>query len=195
MRRSGSCRSSSLRSRAPVQPRAAGRRSAAVASEEPGSFVTPIVNAPRARARSTYSSTSGVWPDCESPEHQRAAKVDLRPVVDRERDRVAHRRPRRQQAESVDAVRRRIVGRAMPDHPHEVETPARGLFGYGRVFVCVLEQPSERGRLLADLCQELRAGYCGRVRCGCSAHGDGFRGRNTGAAPGRSRRLSSVTSR
>jgi len=41
--------------------------SAAVASEESGSLVTPIVNAPRARARSTYSSTSGVWPDCESP--------------------------------------------------------------------------------------------------------------------------------
>ena len=26
----------------------------------------PIVNAPALRARVTYSSTSGVWPDCES---------------------------------------------------------------------------------------------------------------------------------
>ena len=41
--------------------------SAAVASSDAGSFVTAIVNAPAARARLTYSTTSGVWPDCESP--------------------------------------------------------------------------------------------------------------------------------
>ena len=83
----------------------------------------------------------------------------------------------------------------MPDHPHEVEATARGLLGDRRVLVCVLEQPSERGRLLADLGQQLRAGYRRRVRCGRSTHGDGFRGMNTGAALDRSRRLSSVTSR
>ena len=83
----------------------------------------------------------------------------------------------------------------MPDHPHEVEAAARGLLGYGRVLVCVLEQPPERGRLLADLCQQLRAGYRRRVRCRRGAHGDGLRGRKTGAALDRSRRLSSVTSR
>ena len=41
--------------------------SAADASAEPGSFVIATVSAPRARARSTYDTTSGVRPDCESP--------------------------------------------------------------------------------------------------------------------------------
>jgi hypothetical protein len=40
--------------------------SEASASGEESSFVSAIVKAPRARARSTYSTTSGVWPDCES---------------------------------------------------------------------------------------------------------------------------------
>ena len=83
----------------------------------------------------------------------------------------------------------------MPDHPHELEAAAGGLRGHGRVLVCVLEQPPERRRLLADLRQQLRAGYRRRVRCGGGAHGAGLRGRKTGAALDRSRRLSSVTSR
>ncbi len=40
--------------------------SAAWARSDSGSFVSPIVKAPPRRARSTYSSTSGVLPDCES---------------------------------------------------------------------------------------------------------------------------------
>jgi len=39
---------------------------ASAARSESTSFVTATVNAPRRRARRTYSSTSGVWPDCES---------------------------------------------------------------------------------------------------------------------------------
>ena len=41
--------------------------SAASASSDAASFVTAIVNAPVARAPRTYSTTSGVWPDCERP--------------------------------------------------------------------------------------------------------------------------------
>ncbi len=41
--------------------------SAIRASSEAGSFVTAIVSAPSERARATYSTTSGVSPDCESP--------------------------------------------------------------------------------------------------------------------------------
>ena len=41
--------------------------SAVAASSDPGSFVTAIVSAPSARARATYSTTSGVRPDCERP--------------------------------------------------------------------------------------------------------------------------------
>ena len=44
--------------------------SAASASADSGSFVTAIVNAPRSRARCTYSSTSGVSPDCDKPTTQ-----------------------------------------------------------------------------------------------------------------------------
>ena len=40
--------------------------SASCASSESGSLVTAIVNAPPRRARATYSSTSGVRPDCDS---------------------------------------------------------------------------------------------------------------------------------
>ena len=40
--------------------------SAASASGEPGSLVIAIVGAPERRARSTYSTTSGVRPDCDS---------------------------------------------------------------------------------------------------------------------------------
>ena len=48
-------------------PASRGRTaSAARPSSEPGSLVTAIVNAPRVRALATYSSTSGVRPDCES---------------------------------------------------------------------------------------------------------------------------------
>ena len=43
-----------------------GARTAS-ASSEPGSFVTATVNAPAVRAPFTYSTTSGVRPDCESP--------------------------------------------------------------------------------------------------------------------------------
>ena len=83
----------------------------------------------------------------------------------------------------------------MPDHPHELEAATGRLLGGERVLVCVLEQPPERCRLLADLGEELRAGYRRLVRRGDRAHCLGFRGRKTGAAVDRSRRLSSVTSR
>ena len=48
-------------------PAASGSvRSAARPSPDSGSFVTAIVSAPRSRVRATYSTTSGVSPDCES---------------------------------------------------------------------------------------------------------------------------------
>ena len=48
-------------------PAASGRTaSAARPSAESGSFVTATVNAPCSRARATYSTTSGVRPDCDS---------------------------------------------------------------------------------------------------------------------------------
>ena len=41
--------------------------SAAAARSESASFVIATVNAPAFRARSRYSTTSGVWPDWERP--------------------------------------------------------------------------------------------------------------------------------
>ncbi len=47
-------------------PAASGRiASAARPRSDSGSFVTATVNAPAARASSTYETTSGVRPDCE----------------------------------------------------------------------------------------------------------------------------------
>ena len=84
-------------------------------------------------------------------------------VVDGERDRVAHRRPARQQSERVDAVRGGVVGRAVPDHPHEASVAVSHDRGDARDLRVVLEQPSQRRRLLADLCEELGAGRGGRL--------------------------------
>ena len=50
-------------------------------------------------------------------DHDRAGEVELGPVVDGQRDRVAQGRPARQQAEGVDAVRSGRVGRAVGDQP------------------------------------------------------------------------------
>ena len=48
-------------------PAASGNvTSAATPRSDSGSFVTAIVGAPRSRARTTYSTTSGVSPDCDS---------------------------------------------------------------------------------------------------------------------------------
>ena len=53
--------------------------SAASASADRSSFVTATVNAPARRARVTYSSTSGVRPDCESAITVESAKSSSAP--------------------------------------------------------------------------------------------------------------------
>ena len=62
----------------------------------------------------------------------------------------------------------------MPDQAHEVEARRVASVGDRRVLAGVLQQPSERRRLLADLGQELRAGCRRRIRCRRGTHGDGF---------------------
>ena len=62
-----------LGARGERQRRVRGRARA----REPSSFVTATVNAPRARARVTYATTSGVRPDCESADDDRARQVEL----------------------------------------------------------------------------------------------------------------------
>ena len=78
-------------------------------------------------------------------------------VVDRERDRVAERRPPRQQAERVDAVRGRVVGRSVPDHPNRGRAARMDLRRDASEHRIALEEAEERVRLLADLLEEPRA--------------------------------------
>jgi hypothetical protein len=81
-------------------------------------------------------------------------------------------------------------------HADQRAAAAAGQRRRGGVLAGVLEEAAQRGRLLADLGQEL----CSRddgIRDGRqrSRHRECSRGRKTGAASVRSRRFSSVTSR
>ncbi len=82
----------------------------------------------------------------------------------------------------------------MADHAHEVQTAVASESGDGGVLGGVLQQPLERGRLLSDLAQEQGAGRWLGQPVGERAH-PASRSTNTGTAPARSRRLSSVTRR
>ena len=81
----------------------------------------------------------------------RPLEVDAGAVVDRERHRVAHRRPPGQQAEGVDAVGGRVVGRAVPDEAHDGWLELRKLPAGRRVEPPLLEEPRDRSGLLANL--------------------------------------------
>ena len=81
----------------------------------------------------------------------RTALLEPGAVVDRERDRVAQRRPAGQKAEGVDAVGGGIVGRAVAGEADQLGAAPRRLRGDRGVLVRVLEQPSQCGGLLADL--------------------------------------------
>ncbi len=84
----------------------------------------------------------------------------------------------------------------MADHADERTAAPHGLGRDRGVLAGVLEQATQGGRLLADLGQQLRAGRSrSGTRCGHGGHCSWSRGANTGAATGRSRRFSSVTSR
>ena len=90
-------------------------------------------------------------------DHGRAGEVDRGVVVDGQRDRVAHRRPAREQAEGVHPVGGRVVGRAVADQPDGRAALARDRGDPGEVRLA-FEQPLERPGLLPDLRQELRPG-------------------------------------
>ena len=121
--------------------------------------MTATVNAPR-RAR-----PRDVLDDVRRParlreaDHRRARHVERRAVVDGECDRVAHRGPARAAARTrrrrtrphCRTSRARRCGRAGVARRGRSPRDARDL-------AVVLEQPSERGRLLADLGEEPRAG-------------------------------------
>ena len=84
----------------------------------------------------------------------RVGEIELRVVVHGQRDRVAHRGPARQQAERVDAVRRRGVGGAVADETHDRGGPVHHRLRHGGKLRLVFEQPKERCRLLPDLAAE-----------------------------------------
>ena len=56
-----------------------------------------------------------------------------------------------QQAEGVDAVVSRVVGRAVPDEAHDRRLELRQLPAGRRVEPPLPEEPRDRGRLLANL--------------------------------------------
>ena len=92
----------------------------------------------RNRERSTRPGTSNVLDDVRRParlgESDRGAArhVELGAVVDGERDGVSERGPVRQQSEGVDAVRRRVVRRAVTDHPYRGRPAGEHLAGHPR---------------------------------------------------------------
>ena len=159
-RRPGSSTSSSRRRRARAPRGARGRRPPRRASSE-----TRVVRdrdgvgARRRCALRAYSTTSG------RPARTATARAPCSPdmsssraVVDGERDRVPQRRPARQQPERVDAVRGRVVRRAVTDHPDRRRACARASPPATRANVGAgaRARRSERVRLLADLGEEPR---------------------------------------
>jgi hypothetical protein len=86
-----------------------------------------------------------------------AGHVELGAVIDRERDRVAQRGPTGKKPERVDAVRRRVVRRAVADHADRRRAALQDLRGDALELRAVLEEAEERLRLLPDLCEKPRA--------------------------------------
>src|SRR5205823_5875142 len=88
-------------------------------------------------------------------EHRRVAEIDLRVVVDLQRDRVANGRPAREQPEGVDGERGRGIRRTVTDEANDARAaPSKHVRG-GAVRNCLLEQREERGRLLPNLREEV----------------------------------------
>ena len=98
------------------------------------------VRAARARALDVLEDV-GRLAGLREREDGRAAQLELGAVVDGERDRVAQRRPARQQAEGVDAVRGGVVRRAVAGHAHELGAAPRRLAATAAYSSRVLEQP------------------------------------------------------
>ena len=144
--------------------RAAATASARGASSDAGSFVTATVKAPappRPLARTRRRRACGPTARARRPS---SPNVERRAEVDGERDRVADRRPAREQPERVDAVRRRVVRRAVADDAHERAPRSRAAAATRANSASCVEQRRSASRLLADLREEARAARLGRPR-------------------------------
>ena len=106
----------------------------------------------------TYVDDVGRPARLREADDDRALQVELRAVVDRQRDRVAERRPGGLEPECIDAVGRGVVRRSVADEADDVRLARCGLARDLLVLVSVLEQAPERVRLLPDLREEDRAG-------------------------------------